>query len=273
MDMMTTTEALTTKTPREIDELWAAAQEPCQVIGAKLDETMRSIRRFAGRRLPQYLADRELAQRAELAEAQTALAPFQAEWERRAALRGERRGWTRYFRCTADGGHIHELPCHTLTPGRSTVVLVPELTEMSPAEMIERVGHHACTHCFPQAPAAPAWARTMAAEAADLAAVKAEKSRIAADKAAALAAKGITTPDGKTLLDSGRYPIRTLRTARIALVDDLMYAAWSEVEARKAELTGHARYLAVAIAAKTGENVETLLADGAVKARKRLARK
>ncbi|HEX4622213.1 MAG TPA: hypothetical protein VH208_11655, partial [Myxococcaceae bacterium] len=57
------------------------------------------------------------------------------------------------------GGHIHRTSpsCHTLTPGATLVALLPELTGLTEAEVIAKVGFQACTHCFPFAPAVPAW--------------------------------------------------------------------------------------------------------------------
>lgn len=162
--------------PAVIDQMWAEVEDGLAPTYRELAETRKSIARYGKwGRVPSYLTDRQETLEQRLADAKPLLDPFTAEWERRAELNGTRYGWTRYHRCTSDGGHIHRLPCHTLTPGRTTVVLVPELTDLSEAEMVAQVGFAACTHCFPEAPTMPAWIAGQQAAEADEAAKKATR--------------------------------------------------------------------------------------------------
>ena len=113
-----------------------------------------------------------------LAECWAAEAPFQAEWDRR----GE---WVRYPHViTTIGGHYHrDKHCSTCYP-TTQYVLVAAVSGLTEAEMVEAVGHHACSVCFPWAPTTTAWGRTIREEADALAARKAEKKAAARAKLA-----------------------------------------------------------------------------------------
>lgn len=154
---------LTTLTPQEIDTLWAAVLARLAPLQSALNETLSSIRKYERARWPEnrygYLLARRAQQQAAVAEVATELKPFQAEWDRRG-------GWERYEVCP--GGHVHQMrpQCHTLRPGRTLVVLLPELTGKSEREVVDQVGHVACTHCFPWAPTVPAFQQSAAEQAA-----------------------------------------------------------------------------------------------------------
>lgn len=167
---MTATRDLTEMSPREIDELWAEAEATLEPLRSQWAETIRSIGKYQRAGWPEHKYNWLIVRRNELDAvlkvAEEILAPFRAEWERRADLNGTRRGWTRYHQCTSDGGHIHNLPCHTLTPFKSKVVIRPELTGLSVADMVAQVGYAACSHCFPEAPTHEAWKQGEAAAAA-----------------------------------------------------------------------------------------------------------
>lgn len=148
---MTTTD-LATMTPREIDLLWAQAEETLSPLRRALAETRKSIAKYRnwGRgTVPGYLTTRQEQQAEALREASMILEPFRAEW-------GRRGGWRRFELCM--GGHVHRQSprCHTLHPTSATTILA-ELTDLTEREVVERMGYAACTHCFPWAPAVPAF--------------------------------------------------------------------------------------------------------------------
>ncbi len=252
--------------PAELDSAWLPQQAKLDAINDRLAGYRQGIRkaeagdsRYFGW---QRYCDSYLAETAEArARLEAAIEPFRAEWDRRD-------GWVRYHLCKTDGGHVHRLPCHTLRP-QSLLVVMPEFSGLDVPELIAAAGYAACTHCFPEAPVHPAWISGQAANAASRQATKDQRAAERQARQAAADAKAITAADGTLLRDSTSYPIRTERAARIELVNDLEWSGLSQAHDNKARLLGHARYLAEAISAKTGENVEELLATAAAKAAKR----
>lgn len=150
--MTDTTQDLTVLEPAEIDALWAEALVPAARIEARiagLRKQARRYRKFGGYdRQADEIDDQahELENSDEYLVALDADVPFRDEWNRRD-------GWTRYFLVL--GGHLHENHCHTLTPGRTLVGMLPEASGLSRSEVVERYDYTACTHCFPDAPVAP----------------------------------------------------------------------------------------------------------------------
>lgn len=148
---------LTALTPPQIDELWNAAMAPAHRAAAKLADTRRTINRYrkhgygtATRPIPEYLVERETDEQAELDEALKAAIPFDAEYERRG-------GWTRYLMVvSSSNGHVHRSPghCGSLTPGKTLVTAVFELSGNDEPGVVERCGHTACSRCFKTAPVA-----------------------------------------------------------------------------------------------------------------------
>jgi len=138
--------------PREIDLLWAKAEETLAPLRQALAETRRSVTKhsnWGNGRVPSYLTDREAAQAERLHEACTILEPFRAEW-------GQRGGWKRYELCL--GGHVHRQSprCSSLHPTSATVILA-ELTDLTERQVVDLKGFAACTICFPWAPTVPAF--------------------------------------------------------------------------------------------------------------------
>lgn len=104
----------------------------------------------------------------ELMRLQESIKPLEAEWTRRG-------GWQRWIICNSDGGHFHAgTGCHTLHV-TSLVSWVADVSGLDERQLVEKVGHHACTVCFPWAPTTTAWTRTEKAEKAVKDAAKAEK--------------------------------------------------------------------------------------------------
>jgi hypothetical protein len=162
-----------TMTPAELDNLWMPLEGKLGSITGRLAhyavarDTAKNEydQRSNARYYDQYKAQTA----AEVESLKAAIAPFKAEWD-------TRKGWTRYILCVADGGHIHSTETHCPTLRFSTqVVMMPNLSGLTAAQMVDEVGFKACTVCYPFAPTTPAWARTEKAAAADKDAAKAAK--------------------------------------------------------------------------------------------------
>jgi hypothetical protein len=131
--------------------------------------------------------------------------PFQAEWERRG-------GWKRYPFVTNAGGHYHrDYSCSTCFP-TTEYGLHHQVSGLSEPELVEQVGHHACTVCFPQAPSLPSWSRTLREEQA---AKDAKKSSAMTERRARLehkidlARKRLERERGRSGGDWSRYSVES----------------------------------------------------------------
>jgi hypothetical protein len=88
---------------------------------------------------------------AELAAAEAAAAPLNAEWDRRG-------GWSRFFTVQTSNGHIHSsMQCSTCNRGvyGTSFTWNPAMSGQSEAEALAALGkqgHILCTVCFPNAP-------------------------------------------------------------------------------------------------------------------------
>lgn len=143
---------LTALAPPQIDEMWAEAMGPAYEAFGKLAETRRSINRYRKHNtpVPEYLTERLDAQQAAYDEAAKASAPFDAEYTRRG-------GWTRYLIVvSSSNGHVHRSPgyCGALTPGKTLVRPVFELSGNDDEGVVQSCGHTACSKCFKDAPVA-----------------------------------------------------------------------------------------------------------------------
>lgn len=159
---------LTTKTPAEIDaEYFPLASEHNRNLETSLKYQQYAndpkTRDYDRKRYRGYVE--EYRNKADEIKAQ--MAPHEAEFQRRG-------GWNRYMLCASDGGHMHRADpiCHTLTPGKSRVSMIPEASGLDDEGLVAKYGYSACTHCFKEAPTHPAWqqgeAEAQAAEKAKL---------------------------------------------------------------------------------------------------------
>jgi hypothetical protein len=195
---------------------------------------------------------------ARMAAAEAQAEPLHAEYARRP--------WSRFF--SVPGGHIHKdnrLSCNRRpdTDQRWN----PALSGKSEAEAVEALGPNMCTVCFPSAPVE--WtAGTPRKSREQVAAERAE-----AEKAARVNdPKLIAAPDGRPLRVDGNV-LRTVRSAEIAAVDALWWAAYgrhlgepNEPFARSHE--ANAAQIVAALAAKAGTTEAAELArltDKAIK--------
>lgn len=242
---------LATLTPSAIDRLTAEAEHTYAVAATRAQHYAAYVERYGhnsyGADAAHYAAEAE--------KACAALTPLHAEYSRRP--------WARYWLVANVGGHVHtSRDCHTCFAD-TQYAWQPELAGMTPDEVVEVIGATACTVCIPSAPTHPRFSDGQSAWAKRDAAAKAERDAEKAAKAAAKAAKAITAPDG-TPLRSEYGTIKTERAARNEIVNRLRAFRWYGAPEDEAD----ARRLAEAVAHKTGEAVEDVLA----KARKTAAR-
>lgn len=158
------TDEIAQATPAQIDTeifpLWAkrwlaadrALQERYQ-IGLAIWPGAAKIRRGGLRERSYIMFGRDLQQafdrmgkyELERRFAEDALAPLEAEYDRRP--------WSRYV--LVGRGHLHKPGCHTLKPTTQRLLLA-ESSGLTDDEVVARYSYTACTHCFPDAPVAPA---------------------------------------------------------------------------------------------------------------------
>lgn len=139
--------------------------------------------------------------------------PFEVEFDTRR--------WNRYFLVTNTNGHVHRgMDCNTCFP-TTLYAWLPELSGCDEAEMIVEFGEMACTICFPDAPANPAFHAPGRRDAA----AKAERAAEKAEKQALKDAKAITAPDGSPLKVDG-WVIKTKVAAQRELSKAVQDFSW-----------------------------------------------
>lgn len=186
--------------------------------------------------------------------------PYEAEYIRRGR-------WSRYFLVQNNNGHVHRgMHCSTCFMTTQYAWLI-DLADCDEAAMIEEWGEKACTVCFPDAPANPAYSRPSKRDQAEQAARQAEK----AAKAAAKDAKAIVDVDGQPLRTEYGI-IRTKVAARNELSGAIGNIAWYGL-GHPSGFQDIARKLAAALRANAPEiDVDKVIANALKKARKDGAR-
>jgi hypothetical protein len=268
--------AIFTATPAEIDTELAALQY-------KLDELHRAIDRNA-HRMDQTKSEHSLNVietiihdlRGKSHLVNDLIVALEKEYRRRG-------GWMRVFAVNNSNGHFHRTRRCRNTYDTTDWVWMPELSGLTNAEVVDRTGKMSCLTCFAgqreeiekgreATVFTPAQAKAREEQAA-AAEKKAAKAKIAAEK-------GITAPDGSPLFevrsdDKGgfrttTYVIKTEVSARrhamTAAFDLFFYnvkhpASEGRVHPQTAAWEETVRTCTEAVAAKTGETVESLRAE------------
>lgn len=240
-----TIENITTMTPSEVDNILVNAMF---VVGrneqlieafttsndAKRKNLEKNLSNIEGIELSDYeksyWAKRTVQVRAEIAKGEAAIAEATPVLEAARITEAEcneeynrRGGWTRFWIVSNSNGHIHtSLYCSTCFP-TTQYAWLPNLSGSTNAEVVELAGMSACTICFPDAPVDTRNRPSKIEEPAKQAA-REERERKAAEKAAKVAEKGITNPDGSVVKLSGRYgdKIKTLTEAQRVFVNNLV---------------------------------------------------
>lgn len=184
----------------------------------------------------------------------TEVAPRERFYDEEYRRRG---GWTRAFIVTNANGHVHKnMECSSCYP-KTRYAWLTRFSGTNEDEVVEAAGERACTVCYPSAPveslSRPTTVFTPAEEQRAVERAEAEQRR--AEKAAAAAAKAITTPDGRPL-KFGWDTLRTERAAQSAYVD---HVASSQIGYARRDITPEeVDLLEASLAAKRDISVEEL---------------
>lgn len=126
------------------------------------------------------------------------------------------RPWHRYFLVTNGNGHVHRnMTCRTCFPTTQYAWLV-ELADCDEATMVEDYGEKACTVCFPDAPALPAFHGPGRYD-------REAREAKEAEKAAKLAAKNAKLLVEPVRIHHTSWPITTLAAAKQEIRDAIRY--------------------------------------------------
>ncbi|HUV11828.1 MAG TPA: hypothetical protein VMX12_12695 [Acidimicrobiia bacterium] len=174
--------------------------------------------------------------------------------------------WPRFFLVTSSKGHVHSsLNCATCYP-QTTYAWLPTLSGLDMAAAVEQEGEILCSICFPDAPVA--WTEGVSKATLEERAARdvAKAEREAKKLAKALLPDGseYTARYGERAYDTVR--IKTLHSAKMWLTDA---ASWNRRGEHPSYPAWVAQEVAEAIAAKTGDTVDEILAAADKRARKR----
>lgn len=225
---------LAAATPAEIDTALypilgrlAKAEHTLARIEKAIAKVASGARGYYAEDLPNYEA-RAAAARELIEQADREAAPLRAVF----AARG---GWTRAFKVTNAGGHVHRSTACSTCFITTEFAALPQVSGMSEADIVELAGEGACTVCYPSAPVdvlrKPC--RLFTPEEREAKAARdAEKAARAAEKAI----KGITDAEtGGELRTKGHGVIKTERTAQIEYVNSACEAQMWERKVRNVQ--------------------------------------
>lgn len=279
---------LTTQTPPEIDtrlaDLFDARLKAQQMLGYWTDELHRYVgdKRVGGRfsagpwsmgldallgamaattgytrTLVEQAQEGSDKARCDASRAQDQIDTLDEEFARRG-------GWSRFFLVKNNNGHVHSsMHCSTCF-ATTHFGWLPALSGLTEKDAVEQEGEILCSVCFPSAPSE--WTD------GESRATKEIKARRATEKATSAAKKleKALLPDGSPLcIEVGRqYPeqITTLHAAKAWLTDE---AEWNRGGTHPSFPPLAKQQVAEAVAAKTGETVEEVLAAAKKRAEKR----
>lgn len=262
---------LKTATPAEIDTEWAKVTDP---IHAKIENGLRSMEqqthlinrcrnadpvRVAAEGRYETARGSVVAARTELTFAE---APYHAEFQKRG-------GWSRAFKVVNSNGHIHSSTnCQTCFP-TTQFAWITELSGFSTDGIADLAGEAACTICYPNAPVAKK-CQIFTSDEKEAQEAKKLRGDIRAASAAKKAEKAITDVDGSVLRNANGSAVHTLHAAK----SELTYSIeWTIRLPERTDLIEKyqptVKRLALAIANKTGESVELILAEHTKKAQKK----
>lgn len=191
-----------------------------------------------------------------------ALVPVLVELEQQVYLLEsvyEMRGtWTRAYKVTNTGGHIHRSRGCTTCFDTTQFAIVPQVSGMDEAEIVALAGEAACTVCYPSAPVDTLKQKCMLFTQEEIEAREA-KAAEKASRAAAKAAKAIANPDGTRLkVHSVCGVIETEVSAQRAYVELTVNATSGYYPNLALEYGQDAEVILVALAHKRGKDVDEL---------------
>ena len=192
-------------------------------------------------------------------------------------LENKYEGWSRAYLVSNANGHIHaSTNCSTCFPS-TRYIWITELSGQDRLEIAGLAGEKACSVCYPDAPS-EYFARKCQIEDPDV--VKARKEREAKklEREAKRLATGIWNPDGSDLrvrswFNTHSETLKTERTARIWVKDQLVWIASSDSKRldkldKRGLVIAEIEKVLIAIADKSGQDLEVVRAEIAEKANK-----
>jgi hypothetical protein len=163
-----------------------------------------------------------------------------------------RGGWSRYYLCTAAGGHVHSSTHCSTCFSTTTYSWLVEFSARTSAELIEIYGEDMCSECYPEAPVLARGYRKSVAD-ADAARQEREAKR-AAKRAEQIE---VIKANGRTEIFKTRRSIENEISRCIYNV--VTWEGGSKLDEDRAEA------LAEALAKKVGENPDEILAASKAK--------
>lgn len=194
-------------------------------------------------------------------------------------LENKYEGWSRAYLVSNANGHIHaSTNCSTCFPS-TQYIWITELSGQDRLEIAGLAGEKACSVCYPDAPS-EYFARKCQIEDPAVVKARAEREAKKAEREAKRLATGIWNPDNSELRvqswsSSYSETLKTERTARIWAKDQIVWTASSnsktaeKLALRERTLVEIEKVL-VAIANKTGQDLEIVRAEITEKARKEI---
>jgi hypothetical protein len=269
-------EELAAWTPPQVDEMVASVWGDIYNVSDDRDRALRYIADYrkqqaAGRPVYDYQGATIARYEKARDEADARLVELRAEQN---AYEDEyrRRRWTRYFHVDNNNGHVHtSMNCSTCFV-TTRYAWLTELSGQDEDACVALVGETACTVCMPSAPVKPGYGDGRSGWARRTAEQQAEKDREKAAKDAAKEAKAIYDVDGSPLRVDG-WVIKTLVAAKQSLTDAVERAGWDATNPTyKQDRMAERDQLAAAIAHKTGDPLDKVIADAQLRADKRAKR-
>jgi hypothetical protein len=262
------TQSLSSLTPKQVDTVLAASYDAQAQVMNRIQSAQHAADRYTRANLP-TLAAKEQAEveafQASLSRMIAEAQPYEAEYTRRR--------WHRYFLVTNGNGHVHrERSCSTCFPTTRYAWLV-DLSGCDERAMVAEHGTDACTVCFPNAPVLARQLGVVSKTQRERAEARTARETKRAAAAAKAAEKAITNPDGTPLMDQSGWRVTTVSAAKRELLHaagTLQFAQpGSYSDARRPQIQTAFERIAVALAAKLGEDAELLKTAARAKAAKR----
>ena len=226
---------LTTKSPAEIDELWAPIQyreQAASIARIEASVALHNAERLIadGLRLTRFELEHaqrqidDLPARIEKLDQERLAAyaeqdPFRTEWARR-------NGWTRAYLVVTNGqGHVHRSTSCSTCYATTQFSWITEFSGATEQEIVDAAGERACTVCYASAPVELRLDRPTKMFSEDEKRKQAEREEREAKRAAAKAQEIVV----ENYFDMGRrssHTFKTVRGATNAIASELSSLCW-----------------------------------------------
>jgi hypothetical protein len=258
---------LTQQTPQQIDEQLAELYYEKSKLYAKLAQADKMVTYFtSGRGSKDFNAASHLIDAQNKVEALVealgvnaeATVPLNAEYVRRGR-------WTRAYLVVNSNGHVHStMGCSTCFYS-TEFYWVTDLSDHDEFEIVEKAGERACTVCYPSAPVETLSRPTQIFTPDEQEKAKAREER--AQKRAQKEADKVLDPE------TGRELFGTVRGATNFVSGELQSMHWyGSTHPSYSRWVADVERTLKAVAAKTGQDYDTLYAEADAKAAKKVAK-